>query len=219
LVAGVRGANAYLLVDAELTLVDAGMKGQAETIFRYMESLGMAADDLARIVITHNHLDHVGSLADLRHRAGAQVIAYQAEAPFISSQEPMPLPPGALMRLLARLPLMPEAEAAPVDITVQDGDYLDLLGGASIIHVGGHTPGSIALHLPADGVLICGDAIDHRRGKLGPPPKGFTLDMEQAMDSVRRMADLEFECLCPGHGAPITNGADKELRAAMQRWT
>jgi glyoxylase-like metal-dependent hydrolase (beta-lactamase superfamily II) len=123
------------------------------------------------------------------------------------------------MRLLEKLPLMPRAETAPVDVTVQDGDHLDLLGGATVLHVPGHTPGSIALHLPAEGVLLCGDAIDHRRGKLGPPPKGFTLDMDQAMDSVRRMAELDFEVLGPGHGAPIRSGADRKLRAAIETWT
>ena len=215
---GIRGANVYLLLDRELTLVDAGMPGQCDLILGYIESLGLSAEDLARIVITHNHLDHVGSLADLRQRTPAQVIAHHAEAPFISGEETQPSPPGALMRLLERLPLMPRAEAAPVDIVVQDGDHLDLLGGATVVHVPGHTPGSTALHLPSEGVLICGDAIDHRRGKLGPPPKAFTLDMDQALDSVRRMAELDFDLLCPGHGVPLAGGADKEVRALVQSW-
>ena len=218
LIPGVRGANAYLLVDRESILVDAGMMGQAETILAYIEGLGLDADDLAHIVVTHNHLDHVGSLADLRLRTGAQVVAHRAEAPYISGKEAMPSPPGALMRLLERLPLLPRAETAAVDVTVQDGDRLDLLGGATVVHVPGHTPGSIALHLPSEGVLICGDAIDHRRGKLGPPPKGFTLDMDQATGSVRRMAELDFELLCPGHGAPIRDGAARELRAVIETW-
>jgi glyoxylase-like metal-dependent hydrolase (beta-lactamase superfamily II) len=115
--------------------------------------------------------------------------------------------------------LLPRAEAVPVDITVQDGDHLDLLGGARVVHVPGHTPGSMALHLPSEGVLICGDAIDHRRGRLGPPPKGFTLDIQQATDSVRRRAELDFEVLCPGHGVPIKDGADRELLAAVESWT
>ncbi len=215
---GMRGANVYLLVDRELTLVDAGMPGQCDLILGYIESLGLSADDLARIVITHNHLDHVGSLADLRQRTPAQVIAHHAEAPFISGKETQPSPPSTLMRLLERLPLLPRVKPAPVDVAVQDGDHLELLDGATVIHVPGHTPGSIALHLPLEGALICGDAIDHRRGKLGPPPKAFTLDMDQALDSVRRMAGLDFDLLCPGHGTPIVGRADKEVRALVQSW-
>lgn len=215
---GMRGANVYLLVGRELTLVDAGMPGQGDKILSHIEGLGLSVDDLARIVITHNHLDHVGSLADLRHRTPAQVIAHHAEAPFISGEEIQPSPPSALMRFLERMPLLPRVEPAPVDVTVQDGDQLDLLGGATVVHVPGHTPGCVALHLPSEGALICGDAIDYRRGKLGPPPKAFTLDMDQALDSVRRMAELDFDLLCPGHGVPIQSGADKEVRALVQSW-
>jgi glyoxylase-like metal-dependent hydrolase (beta-lactamase superfamily II) len=160
----------------------------------------------------------VGSLADLRQRTSAEVVAHQAEAPFISGEQPQPSPPSALLRLVGRLPLLPRAEPTPVDFRAQDGDHLDLLGGATVIHVPGHTPGSMALHLPSEGVLICGDTIDHRRGKLGPPPKAFTLDMSQAMDSVRRMAGLDFEILCPGHGAPIVEGADQAVRALVAEW-
>lgn len=218
LIPKVKGANTYLLLDRDLTLVDAGMTGQTKAILSYMEGLGLAADDLARIIITHNHLDHIGSLAEIQRRTSAQVIAHEAEAPFIAGREAQPSPPGLLMRLLERLPLMPRAEPAHVDLAVHDGDRLELLGGATVVHVPGHSPGSMALHLPSEGVLICGDAIDHRGGKLGPPPKLFTLDMDQALNSVRRMAKLDFEILCPGHGVPITSGADRELRALVQSW-
>ena len=90
------------------------------------------------------------------------------------------------------------------------------LGGATVVHVPGHTPGSIALHFPSERLLICGDTIDHRRNRLGPPPKPFTEDMDQAIASLRRMAELEFDVLCPGHGTPIVGGADEQVRAMVQ---
>ena len=64
-----------------------------------------------------------------------------------------------LFRLVARL--TPQAEPVPVDGTLHEGDRLDLLGGATVVHVPGHTPGSIALHFPPQRLLICGDIIDH----------------------------------------------------------
>jgi glyoxylase-like metal-dependent hydrolase (beta-lactamase superfamily II) len=213
-----RGANAYLLVGGTVTLVDAGMPGSEETILGYVEGLGLAAEDLARVVITHHHLDHVGSVAAVRARTGAQVVAHAGDAPFISGAQAPPPAQSAMMRVLFRLlgPVMPQAEPCPVDMVVEDGEHLELLGGARVVHVPGHTPGAIALHLPADGVLICGDTIDHRRNRLGPPPKGFTADMAQAVASLRRMAGLAFEVLCPGHGAPIVGGADEEVRAMVR---
>ena len=121
------------------------------------------------------------------------------------------------MRLLFRLvPMMSRFAPMAVDAAVQDGDTLDLWEGARVIHVPGHTPGSIALHLPAERVLICGDAINRRGDRLGAPANPFTIDMKQAIASVRRMAELEFDVLCPGHGEPIAGGAGGQLRAMVR---
>jgi glyoxylase-like metal-dependent hydrolase (beta-lactamase superfamily II) len=217
LVPGMRGANAYLLVDSTLTLVDTGMPGSEELIVSYIEGLDPPTGDLARIVITHHHLDHVGSLAALKQRTSAQVFAHPGDAPFISGEQSPP-PPGTLMRILFRLlaPLLPQATLAPIDGILEDGDRLDLLGGATVVHVPGHTPGAIALHFPSERLLICGDVIDHRRNRLGPPPKAFTDDMDQAVASLHRLAELDFDVLCPGHGAPIVGGADQQLRAMVR---
>jgi glyoxylase-like metal-dependent hydrolase (beta-lactamase superfamily II) len=215
---GMRGANVYLLLGSTLTLVDTGMPGSAGAILSYIEGLDPAAGDLARIVITHYHLDHMGSLAAIKQRTSAQVLAHPGDAPFISSEQPPPSPPGALMRVLFRLlaPLLPQADPAPVDVTLQDGDRLDLLSGATIVHVPGHTPGEIALHFPSERLLICGDVIDHRRNRLGPPPKPFTDDKNQAIASLYRLAELDFDLLCPGHGAPIVGGAGEQVRAMVR---
>jgi glyoxylase-like metal-dependent hydrolase (beta-lactamase superfamily II) len=218
LIPGVRGINVYLLLSSTLTLVDAGMPGSEETILSYIEGLGQVAGGLARIVVTHRHLDHVGSLAALKARTSAQVLAHPGDAPFISGEQPPPPARSAIMRIFFRLmaSIMLQTDPAPVDVMLQDGDSLDLLGGATIVHVPGHTPGSIALHFPSERLLICGDVIDHRRNRLGPPPKSFTEDMDQALASLRRLAELEFDVLCPGHGAPLVGGADEQVRAMVR---
>ena len=221
LIPGIKGTNVYLLLGSPLTLVDAGMPGNEEAILDYVEGLGLAADDLAHIVVTHHHLDHVGSLAALRARTSAQVFAHAADAPFISGEQPPPPARSALLRLIFRLlaPMMPKADPAPVDVTVQDGERLDILGGAMVAHVPGHTPGSIALHFPSERLLICGDVINNRRDRLGPPPKAFTEDMDQALVSLRRLAELEFDVLCPGHGVPVVGGAGEGVRAMVRALT
>lgn len=218
LVPGLSGANAYLLFGQSLALVDTGMPGSEHRILDYVRALGRDPAGLARIVVTHHHLDHVGSLAALRQQTSAQVLAHPADAPFISGAQQPPQAQGGLMRFLFRLlaPLMPGADRVPVDVALEDGDHLDLLAGATVVHVPGHTPGAIALHFAAERLLICGDVIDHRRGRLGPPPAAFTVHMAQAHDSLRRLAELEFDVLCPGHGAPLVGGAGEQVRAMVR---
>jgi glyoxylase-like metal-dependent hydrolase (beta-lactamase superfamily II) len=218
LIPGMRGANVYLLLGGTLALVDSGMPGSADGILSYIDGLDPATGGLARIVITHHHLDHVGSVAAVKQRTGAQVFAHPGDAVFISGEQSPSPASGAMARVLVRLltPIMPRAKPAPVDVTIQDGDRLDLLSGATVIHVPGHTPGSIALHFPSERLLICGDAISHRGNRLGPPPKPFTEEMDQAVASLRRLADLEFDVLCPGHGAPIVGRADEQVRAMVR---
>ena len=221
LISGMRGANAYLLLGSTLTLVDTGWPGSADRVLGYMEGLGLNADDLARIVITHCHLDHVGGLPELKARTSAQVLAHPDDAPLISGEQAPPPASSPLMRFLFWLvaPLMPHTRPVPVDRTVQDGDRLELggpPGDATVVHVPGHSPGSIALHLPSERLLICGDTINHRRGRLGPPPKLLSTDMDQVIASLRRLSELEFDVLCPGHGAPITGAAGQQVRTMVQ---
>jgi glyoxylase-like metal-dependent hydrolase (beta-lactamase superfamily II) len=213
---GLRGANVYLLLGPTHTLVDTGMQGNAKVILNYMDGLGPVPLDLGRIVITHHHIDHAGSLAALGQQTGAPVVAHPADAPFIAGELPQPPPGSALLRLLLFVAsAISHYEPSPVDTHVKDGDYLDVLGGATVVHTPGHTPGSIALHLPTEGLLICGDAITRRGNRLGPPPGPLTEDMEQAIVSLRRLAELDFEVLCPGHGDPIVGGADEQVRAMV----
>lgn len=215
---GISGANVYLLSGEKLTLVDTGMPGNAEAILGYVRSLGRAPSDLARIILTHYHVDHVGSLAELVGKTHAQVLAHPADIPFINGERPQPGPRGRLMRLLFGLvfrlaPGLARHTPAAVDVPLEDGASLDILGGARVVHAPGHTPGSIALHLPVERLLVVGDTLNCRGGRLSGPAAAFTQDMQQAIASVRRLAGLDFDVLCPGHGQPIVGGAAGRVQA------
>jgi glyoxylase-like metal-dependent hydrolase (beta-lactamase superfamily II) len=208
------GGNVYLLGGDALTLVDTGMPGGADRVMDYVVEIGRKPADLTRILLTHYHVDHVGSAAEIKERTGAAVVAHPADAPYIDGSKPQPPPRQALLRLLQRfVPAMSRFPKVSPDELVVDGDRIDVLGGATVLHIPGHTPGSIALHVRGEGVLLCGDAINHRRERLGPPPAGFTVDAQQASASIRRLAELQFEVLCTGHGEPIIGAAAAQVRA------
>lgn len=85
-------------------------------------------------------------------------------------------------------------------------------GGATVLSVPGHTPGSIAVHLPAHRVLFTGDTVAEAGGQalLGV----FNTDREQAWRSSHRQAGLDLGTVCLGHGEAITGEASAALQAA-----
>ena len=211
---GVWGANVFLLIDTPLTLVDTGFRGNTGRIVAALRRLGRSPSDIDRIIITHHHADHIGSLAPLKKLTGATVMAHAADAPSIDGREPPPGPSrprwaGPLMSPLLRI--MAPAPV-PVDEFLGEGDELPVLGGIRILHMPGHTPGSICIYIPGERTLLAGDVLNNRRG-LGMPSRIFTVDGEQAMDSIRRIASLDFDRIGFGHGAPILHDANKVLEA------
>jgi glyoxylase-like metal-dependent hydrolase (beta-lactamase superfamily II) len=212
---GVTGANVYLVVGDGLTLVDTGFWGRAGRVLRGVEKLGYSPADIRRVVITHHHADHAGSLAALRGLTGCVVAAHRADARYMDGTERQPGPswPRWLGGVVAPLHRMWGTAPARIDTLVDEGDELPDACGARVLHMPGHTPGSICLLLPDEGVVIVGDVLVHRFG-LRLPTRFFTVDMQQEIESISRLAGLDFDVVCFGHGRPMRRNA----RAAVARF-
>ena len=205
---GVWGANVFLLVGNNLTLVDTGFKGRATHTLKEVRQLGYSPSDIANIIITHHHADHIGSLAALKKATRAKVIAHPADAPYIDGRLPQPGParPEWLSKALAPLHRLWGAAPAAVDILVNDGDELPILGGIRVFHTPGHTPGSISLFLLQERLIIVGDVLAHRH-RLSLPSKVFTVNLAQEIQSIKKVASLDFDIICFGHGSPLVHQA------------
>ncbi|MEU7167277.1 MBL fold metallo-hydrolase [Streptomyces morookaense] len=190
-------------------LVDTGLPGYADEILAALDG------DVRDIVLTHAHFDHTGSAAALAAATGARVLAGAADAPVVRGTAPGPEPVlqdweiPVFEAVHANLPLPHTAPPCPVDVELVDGDTLDWGEEVRVVHVPGHTPGSIALHLPSSGVLFTGDTIANVQQLM---PGVFNVDHEQVLASFRRQAELDVETACFGHGDPIVGGAGAALR-------
>jgi glyoxylase-like metal-dependent hydrolase (beta-lactamase superfamily II) len=203
----INGWQVYVWRDGDsATLIDTGAPGSGADITS-------AVPGIDRIVLTHGHVDHTGSGAELRESTGAVVMAGEGDAAVIRGETDMPPPVfedweiPIYERVSVGLPNI--APPVPVDRDLSDGEVLDFGGGAHVLAIPGHTEGSIAVHLPEHGVLFAGDTI----ANVGSVMLGaFNQNRARTVASFQRLAALDVETACFGHGEPITKGAGDQLR-------
>ena len=82
--------NIILIAEEELTLVDTGFPGSSAQVIDLINRLGRSVEEIRLIIITHNHFDHAGGLADLRKLTQVKVAAHKAD--FSSAGDPLPYP-------------------------------------------------------------------------------------------------------------------------------
>ena len=219
-----RGGNvhAVLLDDGHgLTLIDTLYDTDAQIILSEIKSLGKRVTDLNRIILTHGHRSHVGGLATLKRLSRATVYSHDWEAGIIAGERQaqrvsaVPQRPFQVYSLQLGLALgLGKHPPCPVDQNLRDGDFV---GPLTVIHVPGHTPGSLAFYWPERRALFAGDVIaTWPETALGWP--GLTLDNKQNTESVGHLADVtDAEILCVGHGEPVLAGAAETIRGLLDR--
>ena len=211
--------NLTLIMDEQNgnTLVDAGLPNQTEAISNALVEAGIRVGDLRRIIFTHQDLDHVGSGAALVRQSDARVLAHPADAPYIEgSQRPLKPSPEMLEQRPQMSEVLERLDPVGIDEYVEDATRLDLAGGTRVISTPGHTPGHISLYVDRSKVLIAGDALTAERGSLNGPNPSMTLEMRTAIQSLRRLADLEIDTIVCYHGGVVSEDANGQLRRVIQ---
>ncbi|CDO29041.1 MBL fold metallo-hydrolase [Mycolicibacterium porcinum] len=206
--------NCYLWTESDgVTLIDTGWPDSAELIADALTELGLRRLHVKRIVLTHFHEDHCGAAAEIADWSDVEVIAGAADAGFVRGEPgPIPVLTDAERTLRPDIVEPPNGPACRVDRVVGDGAVLDFAGGTRVIGVPGHTPGSIALYLPAADTVLTGDAIAEFDGQLILGV--FNTDRAAASRAVEILADTGAQRAGFGHGEPILVDAAARIAAA-----
>lgn len=211
LVDGTMG-NVYLVIeDGEMMLIDTGMPGNAKKILGYVESeLKRKPTDIKTIVLTHHHVDHAGSLFDLKKATNAQVAIHSLDADYISGKKKQVIKVKSMKSLIIWIfGVLFKAKNVEPDILLNDNDPIK---GYVVIHTPGHTEGSISLYGPANKVIFVGDAIRNDKGVLGESSAYSNQDSKEARRSIEKISKLDFEVMISGHGEPLKPAAAGKVR-------
>lgn len=224
--------NFVLIVDGdEVTVVDSGYPKDRDLVDASVREIGHSLSDVAAMLLTHAHVDHIGSAEWMRQDFGVPIHCHSDEAPQARGEREQRISeqdilirlwrPNVLMFLLNAVG---KGGLNPTHVTevatFSDEQHLDVPGQPVAVHTPGHTSGHVGFHLPDRGVLITGDALITvdvwNRSDRGPQVirAPFNHDHEQAIESLRRFEELDAEAVIPGHGRPYRGSPAQAVQEA-----
>jgi|GEM_PF-610468 len=221
-------SNCYYLPRHKI-LIEAGLAKTGSKIATYLEKEGLRLDWL---ILTHADVDHVGGARTLADATGAFIACHEDEAPYLRQGKPRPFGRSLQGRVIAALAATQSrfakaTEPVTVSRELNEGDQI---GELQVLHLPGHSPGSIGLYQPSTGYLFAGDAI-LTQGALTAsadtsenpdilpfsyPAKSFRYDSVLAYRSLERLLRLDITGVFPGHGEPYVRGT-QTVRRGLER--
>jgi glyoxylase-like metal-dependent hydrolase (beta-lactamase superfamily II) len=217
-----------LIWDKDITiLIDTGYPGQLAKFHEAFEKAGLSMNTLNKVLITHQDLDHIGSLPSIlqEYPQAIEVLANEIEIPYIQGEKRLlKLSPDAIEQAVNSLPkevpdewrkafqsVLENPPKARVDRPLADGEELPLCGGITVIHTPGHTPGHISLYHRQSKTLIAADAMIIADGELMGPDPQYTADIDTAIQSLHKLIDYDIETVICYHGGVYRNNPNQRI--------
>ncbi|ULO05503.1 MBL fold metallo-hydrolase [Paenibacillus sp. 19GGS1-52] len=225
-----------LLWDEETAvLVDTGYPGLLSKFKEVIEQSSIPWKRLHTIVITHQDVDHIGSLPAMLAEEDTvlNVLAHEMEKPYIEGEKM--LLKHTLEALAAAAAMIPphvpeewrraflftlsHPPKGRVDHTIGEGDILPVAGGITVIHTPGHSPGHLSLYHQESRTLIAADALTVLNGELHGPDVTATPDMATALHSLANLAAYDIDTVICYHGGLYRGDANRRIAELAQGLT
>lgn len=221
-----RQSTIYLTLfwdEESVVLVDTGFPGLEQQIQEVIEKAGISFEKLSKVILTHQDIDHVGSLpailAKSQHKI--EVMAHEVEKPYIQGDKPLiKANPERIAKMFEALPeeqrkrmvsVFTNPPKSKVDRTIEDREELPYCGGIIVIYTPGHTTGHICLYHKPSKTLVTGDALTAENGQLSGPNPAVTYDMVEANKSVKKIAQYEIQNVICYHGGVFQEDVQHRL--------
>ncbi len=204
----------------DLTLVDAGIFGKGEKKIKALKDAGIKLSDIKRIILTHTHLDHIGGLKEImKHIPNIELWIHETEAEQLEAGDERTVYGMELFRKMfqSQFGIKPGEFCFKVHRKLKGGETLNL-GGMKwrVIHVPGHSMGSIALYNPHRMILISGDTVyaDYNIGRFDL----FGASGEELKRSLYKLGELKVKILLPGHNRIMKNVPHDYILNTARQW-
>jgi glyoxylase-like metal-dependent hydrolase (beta-lactamase superfamily II) len=194
--------------DGELVMIDAGAGGSSRILQQNMVSQGLDPKAISQLILTHCHIDHIGSAPWFRDQFGCRIVMHDLDADAVEQGDPV---------MTAANWYETTFPPTPVDRRLT-GDHEILRFGEQelhCLHTPGHTPGSIAVYLDRAGKRILFGQDIH-----GPFMSAFRSSIEDWKKSMERLIALQADILCEGHFGIFQprNKVEQYIRGYMRQY-
>lgn len=186
-------------------LVDAGYPKKDALLWKFLDARKIDPGDIKLIVITHGHVDHVGSLKSIKEKTGAPVLIHESDGRFLASGRTAGVKfTMAWLGKIAGMENGVDVEAVTPDIAISGEYSLDQYGiPGKIIPTPGHTEGSLSVIVDGKSAIVGDIAMKFPLLSRRSYEPIVAYDMDKVYESWQKIIDQGVETIYPAHGKPV----------------